>query len=229
MADSRSIVLVHGAWHGPWAWSKVVAPLRERGLDVHTVANPSSGPDPTSLGDLYDDADNLRRTLAGIDGEALVVAHSYGGVVVTEGAAGADNVGHLLYVTAFMLDEGESLFSTVGGQEPDWWIKDSAEASLLPGRPEEIFFNDCTGTDAAEAVSQLEPQSLPSFKQPVRSVAWRDEPSTYVICEQDNAIPPFMQEQLAQRAGDVRRLGTSHSPFLSEPDGVVEIIVELAG
>jgi pimeloyl-ACP methyl ester carboxylesterase len=229
MADSRSVVLVHGAWHGPWAWTKLLTPLRERGLDVHTVSNPSSGPDPTSLGDLYDDAENLRRTLAGLDGEALVVAHSYGGVVVTEGAAGADNVGHLLYVTAFMLDEGESLFSAVGSQEPDWWIKDSAEVSLLAGRPDEIFFNDCTGADAADAASRLEPQSLSSFKQPVRSVAWRDTPSTYVICEKDNAIPPFMQEQLAQRAGDVRRLGASHSPFLSQPDGVVEIIAELAG
>jgi pimeloyl-ACP methyl ester carboxylesterase len=230
MGDSpRSIVLVHGAWHGPWAWSKIATPLRERGYEVHMPANPSSGPDPTALGDLYDDAENLRSTLAGIDGEALIVAHSYGGIVTTEGAAGAENVGHIVYLTAFMLDEGESLFSSVGSQEPDWWMKDASEESLLPGQADEIFFNDCSSMDQANAVSRLEPQSLPSFKQPVRSVAWRDVPTTYVICEDDNAIPPFVQEELAKRADDVKRLGTSHSPFLSKPDEVVDLIAELAG
>lgn len=228
MGNSRSIVLVHGAWHGPWAWSKVAGPLRDRGFDVHALANPSSGPDTSALGDAYDDAENLRKTLAALDGRALVVAHSYGGIVATEGAAGATNVDHMLYLTSFMLDEGESLFATVGGVEPDWWIKDEHERSLMPGRPEEIFFNDCSPDDAADAVSRLEPQSLPSFQQPVRSVAWRDVPSTYVICDNDNAIPVFAQEHLSQRAGDVRRMGASHSPFLSMPDPVVDLIAELA-
>jgi pimeloyl-ACP methyl ester carboxylesterase len=228
MGDSRTIVLVHGAWHGPWCWAKVLGPLRERGFTVQTVTNPSSGPDPTALGDLYDDADNLRTTLAGIDGEVVVVAHSYGGVVATEGAAGAGNVVGLIYLTAFMLDEGESLFELVGGVEPDWWLKDPEERSLLPGQPEGRFFNDCTPEDTANAVSLLEPQSLPSVKQTVRSVAWRDIPSAYVICDQDNAIPVFAQELLAQRAQQVRRLPSDHSPFLSMPDTVVEVIAELA-
>jgi pimeloyl-ACP methyl ester carboxylesterase len=228
VADPLSIVLVHGAWHGPWAWSNVVGPLRERGLDVHTVANPSSGPDASSLGDLYADAENLRQTLAAIDRQALVVAHSYGGVAATEGSAGAGNVAHMLYLTAFMLDEGESLFGVVGGVEPDWWIKDEDELSLMPGRPEEIFYNDCSPENVAYAVRRLEPQSLASVKQPVRSVAWRDVPSTYVICDRDNAIPVFAQEELSQRAGDVRRMDASHSPFLSMPDAVVELIAELA-
>lgn len=229
MADSPSIVLVHGAWHGPWAWSKVAGPLRERGLDVHTVANPSSGPDPSSLGDLYDDADNLRRTLEGLDGEVMVVAHSYGGIVATEGAAGAGNVAHLLYVTAFMLDEGESLLATVGGETPDWLTADERGLATTVNRAEEIFYNDCSREDAGHAASRLEPQSLPSFTQTVRSVAWRDIPSTYLICERDNAIPPFIQEQLAGRAGDVRRVDSSHSPFLSMPEQVVELITQLAG
>src|SRR3954452_25454947 len=153
MGDPRTIVLVHGAWHGPWCWSKMLGPLRERGFAVQTVTNPSSGPDPTALGDLYDDADNLRNTLARIDGEAVVVAHSYGGVVATEGAAGAGNVVRLIYLTAFMLDEGESLFEMVGGVEPDWWLKDPEERSLLPGGAEARFFNDCSPEDTAGAVS----------------------------------------------------------------------------
>lgn len=230
MADARQIVLVHGAWHGPWCWAKVVSPLRERGFQVHTVDLPSSGPDPTRLGDLYDDAAAVRSVLDSLEGrEVVVVAHSYGGAVTTEGAAGAGNVSHIVYLTAFMLDEGESLFATVGGVEPDWWIKDAEDVSVLPGRPDDIFYNDCSDEDAAGAVSRLDPQSLEAMNQPVRSVAWRDVPTTYVICEKDNAIPVFAQEHFAERAGDVRRLDASHSPFLSMPDQVVELITEVAG
>jgi pimeloyl-ACP methyl ester carboxylesterase len=228
MGDSRSIVLVHGAWHGPWCWSKVAEPLRGRGLDVHTVKLPSSGPEPSSLADLYGDAAAVRAALDEIDGEVVVVAHSYGGIATTEGAAGASNVAHIVYLTAFMLDEGESLFAAVGAVEPDWWIKDEQELSLMPGRPEQIFYNDCSPEDTADAVSRLEPQSLAAIKQPVRSVAWREAPTTYVICDQDNAIPVFAQEYMAERAGDVRRIDASHSPFLSRPDEVVELITGLA-
>jgi pimeloyl-ACP methyl ester carboxylesterase len=229
MADSQSIVLVHGAWHGPWVWDQVVGPLRERGFDVRTVQHPSSDPGRGTLGDMYADAESLRRELGSIDGDVLVVAHSYGGVVTTEGAAGADNVKHIVYLTAFMLDEGESLFSAVGGTVPDWWIRHEDAGTVEAGRAEQIFYNDCPADDAAAAAAKLEPQLEESFMQPLRSVAWREVPTTYVICDQDNAIPVFAQEHMAQRAGDVRRLDASHSPFLSMPDRVVEIIAELAG
>jgi len=229
MADSQSIVLVHGAWHGPWVWDRVVGPLRERGFEVHMVKHPSSDPTQETLGDLYADAESLRRELDSIDGDVLVVAHSYGGMVATEGAAGAGNVRHIVYLTAFMLDEGESLFSAVGGTVPDWWVRDEGAGTVEAGRPDEIFYNDCTAEDAAAAAAKLDAQLEESFMQPLRSVAWRDVPTTYVICDQDNAIPVFAQEHMAQHAGDVRRLDSSHSPFLSMPDRVVEIISELAG
>lgn len=229
MADSRSIVLVHGAWHGPWAWSKVAGPLRERGFDVHTVDLPSSGPDPGALGDMYGDAAAVRAALDKIDGEALVVAHSYGGVATTEGAAGAGNVAHIVYLTAFMLDERESLLATVGGVPPGWWITSEDGASVTVDRPDEIFYNDCSPEDAAAAAAQLAPQLRESFVQPIRSVAWRDVPTTYVICDRDNAIPVFAQEHLAQRAGDVLRIDSSHSPFLSRPGEVVALIADRAG
>lgn len=169
MADSQSIVLVHGAWHGPWTWDRVAGPLRQRGFDVRTVKNPSSDPSRDTLGDMYADAEALRRELDSIAADVLVVAHSYGGVVVTEGAAGAGNVKHIVYLTAFMLDEGESLFSAVGSTVPDWWIRHEEAGTIEAGRPEEIFYNDCTPEDAAAAADKLEPQLEQSFMQPVRS------------------------------------------------------------
>jgi pimeloyl-ACP methyl ester carboxylesterase len=228
VADSHPILLVHGAWHGPWAWAKVEPALRERGHEVHVLDLPSSGPDRDALTDLYEDAATVRRALDEIRRPTLVVGHSYGGLAITEGAAGADNVAGLVYLAAFMLDEGESLFAAVGGVEPDWWDVSEDGRTVSADRPGEIFYNDCSPEDVAAASAQLNSQLVDSFKQPLRAAAWRNAPSSYVICDRDKAIPVFAQEHMSQRAGDVRRISAGHSPFLSRPDEVVEIVTELA-
>jgi pimeloyl-ACP methyl ester carboxylesterase len=222
--ETPTVVLVHGAWHGPWAWSEVERRLAGEGVDVVTVDLPSVGEDTSALGDLDADAEAVRAAIDAVDGPVVVVAHSYGGAPTTQGAAGAGNVAHIVYLTAFMLDEGESLFGLVGEVAPDWWqVSDDGE-SLMPGRPEEIFFNDVPSDATRAAVGQLAPQSMAAVKAPVRAVAWRDVPTTYVICDRDNAIPVPAQEMLAGRADNVTRLDASHSPFLSQPDAVVGII-----
>jgi pimeloyl-ACP methyl ester carboxylesterase len=217
-------VLVHGAWHGPWAWSEVEGQLADLGVDVVAVDLPSVGSDTSALGGLEDDAAAVREAIDGVDGPVVIVAHSYGGAPTTQGAAGADNVQHIVYLTAFMLDEGESLFGLVGGVPAEWWEVAEDGESLMPGRPQEIFFNDLPAEVADAATARLEPQSMAAVKDPVTAVAWRDIPSTYVICDLDQAIPVPAQEMLSGRAGAVHRLDASHSPFLSRPDEVVEII-----
>ena len=104
-------LLVHGAWHGAWCWDELAPKLGA----TATVELPSKGPE---RGDLYADAATVREAIDAIDGPVVVVAHSYAGAVVTEGAVGVE---HIVYVTAFMLGVGESLLGTVGGVAPDWW------------------------------------------------------------------------------------------------------------
>jgi pimeloyl-ACP methyl ester carboxylesterase len=222
--ESPTVVLVHGAWHGPWAWDEVERRLADEGLDVLTVDLPSVGEDSDADADLDDDAAAVRAVIDSVDGPVVVVAHSYGGAPTTQGAAGADNVAHIVYLTAFMLDEGESLFGLVGGVAPDWWLVADDGETLLPDRPEEIFFNDVSEDATRAAVEQLAPHRMAAFTAPVGAVAWRDVPTTYVICDRDNAIPVPAQEMLAGRADNVTRLDASHSPFLSQPDAVVGII-----
>jgi pimeloyl-ACP methyl ester carboxylesterase len=224
MAQDATVLLVHGAWHGAWAWDAVAAGLGDAGIDVVAIDLPSCGPDPAALGGLHDDAEAVRAAIDAIDGAVVVVAHSYGGAPVSEGAAGAENVDHLVYLTAFMLDEGESLLGLVGGDAPEWWILADDGASILPDRPEEIFFNGVDPSLTAASVAQLEHQSHASTTEALTAAAWKDIPSTYVVSELDNAIPVFAQDQLAQRAGTVHRLDAGHSPFLSHPDEVVTII-----
>lgn len=111
-----TIVFVHGAWHGPWVWDRLRRKLP--GLDARAVDLPSSGSDPDRLGDLYDDADVLRAAVAEVDGPVVVVTHSYGGMVATEALTDVPNVQQVVYLAAFVPDEGESIDSLNGHQSP---------------------------------------------------------------------------------------------------------------
>jgi pimeloyl-ACP methyl ester carboxylesterase len=224
MADPATVVLVHGAWHGAWCWDEVAARLRADGTPVVAVDSPSV----TAGGDMYDDARNLRDAIAAAGGETVVVGHSYGGVVATEGAAGARGVRHLIYLTAFMLDEGESLSTIAGSTPPAWQVPDPDGRTLSVAGAQEVFYNTCDPEVADAAAARLRPQTIASFVQPVKSVAWRDVPSTYVICDRDNAIPVPAQEAMGARADTTHRLDSDHSPFLTDPDAVAGLIRTVA-
>jgi pimeloyl-ACP methyl ester carboxylesterase len=224
MADPATVVLVHGAWHGAWCWDEVAARLRADGTPVVAVDSPSVA----AGGDMYDDARNLRDAIAEAGGETVVVGHSYGGVVATEGAAGARSVRHLLYLTAFMLDEGESLSTIAGSTPPAWQVPDADGRTLSVAGAQEVFYNTCDPEVADAAAARLRPQTIASFVQPVKSVAWRDVPSTYVICDRDNAIPVPAQEAMAARADTTHRLDSDHSPFLTDPAAVAALIRTVA-
>lgn len=226
MSTYPTLVLVHGAWHGPWCWQPLTAHLGD--LDVRTVALPSSGHDPAALGDLYDDADAVADALAAVDGPAVVVGHSYGGCPVTEAAATAGDVRRVIYLTALMQDVGDSVLSLVGGVYPPYWnVHEHTEGAAGRGhfeadRPVETLYSDVEPHLARQSAVRLGRQSLASVTQPLTRAAWHTVPSTYVLCEEDQAIPLPLQEAMAERAQRTVRLRSGHSPFLSRP-------AELAG
>jgi pimeloyl-ACP methyl ester carboxylesterase len=220
MLPHSTVVLVHGAWHGAWCWDEVVSRLSADGLDVVAVDLPSVA----SGGDLYDDARAVRRVLDDTPGDKVLVGHSYGGIVITEASAGAEGVRHLVYLTAFMLDEGHALADVAGRTPPAWQVPNPDGKTVRVEGPQGVFYNTCTPEIADAAAARLRPHTIVSFVQPVRSVGWRDVPSTYVVCELDNAIPVPAQEAMAAHAGTTRRLRSDHSPFLTDPDAVAEVI-----
>lgn len=223
MEPAPVVILVHGAWHGSWAWAGIVARLDGEGIRSVALDLPSKGPDTAALGDLHDDAETVRAAIAAAGAPALVVAHSYGGLPVSEGGAEA---AHLVYLAAFMLEPGQSLLAQRGGVEPEWWLASADGRTLLPDDPRHVFYADCTPAAAERAAAALVPQRRDVFSQELRSAAWRTVPSTYVVCERDNAIPPALQERMAARAGTVSRIDSGHSPFLSRPHEVTAIIQE---
>lgn len=228
MSDRPAILLVHGAWHGSWCWDRLVPLLTSAGRDVRTVDLPTvHAADKASRG-LADDADAVRAAIAAVGGPVVVVAHSYGGAPASVASAGVADVEHLVYLTAFALDAGESLLGAVGGEPPSWWNVqgDLVTAGTADEPPAGIFYNDLSAEDAAAQTARLTTQSLAAFRDELSAAAWHDIPSTYVVCDRDAAIPAFAQEGLAARAGSVvHHLDASHSPFLSKPDETAEIIL----
>lgn len=221
-----TLVFVHGAWHGSWCWDHLRQILEERGWTTTAVELPTvHAPDKTSLG-MTADADAVRAAIEAINGDVVVVAHSYGGVPTTQGAD-ATNVAHIVFISAFVLDEGESLFDAVGGVKPDWWqVYDGVTAAGTEARPAQgLFYADVPAAQADTAAARLTTQSLRAFYDEVTVTSWRGRPTTYVITEQDAVFPVEAQEALAARAGaKPLRMATSHSPFLSSPHKIADII-----
>ncbi|GGO02577.1 alpha/beta hydrolase [Micromonospora parathelypteridis] len=218
-----SLVLVPGAWHKPEHLALLTDELRD--VDVHTVTLASSGDEPAKLGDMHQDASLIRDAVAVIDGPVVVVAHSYGGIPTSQALAGIDNVQRIVYLAAFQIEVGESLLSSAGGSPPPWWkIHQDTGTYVEALNPTEVFYGDVDPEIARQAVTQLGYQSYSSKTQEQTNAAWHTVPSTYVICEADNALPPFAQEHFANRAGRVVRMTTSHSPFLSQPTALARLI-----
>ncbi|MFI8004712.1 alpha/beta fold hydrolase [Streptomyces sp. NPDC086010] len=215
-----AILLVHGAWHGAWCWERLVPELTARGWQVFTVDLPSASANPVDNAGMYDDARAIRSRLDGIDGQVTILAHSYGGVPVTEAAATATNVERIVYLSAFQLDEGDSLAGISGGQMP---IGDTGTLPV-PENPAKHLYGDASEEDAGRATQQLVPQTVKSFSQPLTAAAWKTVPSSYIICEQDEILPPAFQEAMSARSERSYRLPSSHSPFLSMPDVLASLI-----
>lgn len=223
MSRPAELLLVHGAWHGSWAFDSLAATLTERGWVVRTVDLHSPG---SVVADLHDDAAVVRQSLDSHPAPTIVVGHSYGGYVVSEGAAGAPNVTGTVYLCAGMPDVGEPVWTDYEDpQQVAPWITVDLEAGVTVARDAEaVFYGDCPPEVAQESARRLRPQSLSSFMTASAGAAWREGPSAYLICDDDKCLLPSVQETLAARAGYVDHLAASHSPFLSQPGAVAEFI-----
>lgn len=238
--QAATVVLVHGAFHGAWCWDRVVPRLEDAGVAVVALDLPGHGADPAPPGDLHAHADFLRAYLESLPGPVVVVGHSYGGAVISDGAADVPSVAHLVYLAAIVADVGETMTTIdVGGASlglgadisevpAAMHVDDDGFLVIDPAVGVGAFYADCTADDVAFALARLGRQNATTFAQPIRAAAWRTIPSTYIICTEDRAVTPAFQRALATRTTDQVELATSHSPFFSAPDALADVLLGIA-
>jgi pimeloyl-ACP methyl ester carboxylesterase len=235
---SPAYVLVHGAWHGAWAFAATARRLTARGRLAIALELPGHGLDLTPQAEVTLDryADKICAALDRLAPPVTLVAHSMGGVPATVAAERRpDIVTSLVYVAAFVPADGQTLIElaladTEAEVYPNLVIAPDQSFSFFrrdAARP--VFYGECTPEDAAWATLRLGPQPLAPYQQPVRTTPgrWGAIPRYYIRTARDRAVTPGLQDRFRDQHGfaAVRELDTDHSPFLSQPDAFLEAVL----
>jgi pimeloyl-ACP methyl ester carboxylesterase len=228
-----TIVLIHGAFAESASWNDVIDTLESAEHNVIAAANP--------LRDLAADAASVADLVRSVEGPVLLVAHSYGGAVMSNVPADAGEITGLVYVNGFAPDPGESAFS-LAGMFPGSTLGDvlrpvprsdgTTDLYILRDRFHEQFCADVTEDLAARMAATQRPVTqealfAPSGERPL----WREVPSCFLIGEDDHNIPAELQHFMAERAASRRTIeipGASHAVAVSQPRATADLILEAA-
>jgi pimeloyl-ACP methyl ester carboxylesterase len=222
---AATVVLVHGGFVDGSGWQDVHGLLKEDGYNVSVVQNPTVS--------LEDDVAATKRVIDAQEEPVILVGHSYGGAVITE--AGTDpKVAALVYVAAFVPDQGESVNTLIANAPPG-----APVPPILPPQDGFLYLDrqkfptSFAGDISAEraefmADSQV-PWGLDALGSPITEPAWRAKPSWYLIATEDRMIPPPAQHAMSERAGStVVEVAGSHAIYLSQPQAVAALIEQAA-
>lgn len=221
MSGRPNIVLVHGAWADGSCWSGVIERLQADGFDVRAPQ--------FALGPLAADVARLREVLAFQKGPTIVVAHSYGGQIITAGAE-APNVVGLVYVAAFALDEGETPGAIYAQGPPSpalehQFVDEQGFIWLSEDDFLSHFAADIEPTRARVMYAAQQPLSVAVFDDVMGVPAWKSLPTWFLVAEHDEVIPPDGQRQFAGRMGaTTTEIASGHVAMVSHPSEVAELI-----
>jgi len=221
----KNVVLVHGGFVDGSGWQGVYKALKKSGYAVTIVQNPTFS--------LADDVAVTKRALATQNGPAILVGHSYGGVVITE--AGNDpKVAGLVYIAAFAPDKGESVSALIKDPPPG-----APVPPILPPQDGYLFlykakfassFAADVSPDLAEFMADSQvPWGVEALSGAISQPAWKTKPSWYLVSTEDRMIPPDAQRAMSKRAGStVVEVKGSHSVYVSQPQAVASLIEQAA-
>lgn len=238
---SNNFLLIHGAWQGAWAWSKVKKILSQRGFFVKAIDLPGSGSDKTPAEavsiDLYvKEIINFAKSMP--SGKITLVGHSMGGMAITAAASAEPLLfDKLIYLCAFLPRNGESVLDLAnqardlyGISGPKIEMKNNFESFVTKEEIEEVFFNDYDNDDLTLASSQFRAQSISPIITPIAIPPEFSKIEKYYIkCERDKVIPYEMQDLMRLRAGiqSEHVLDSGHEPFWTTPCQLSEILIDI--
>ncbi len=222
--QDTTVVVAHGAWADGSSWQAVVGPLEAQGLKVVAA--------PLPLTSLSDDAAALKRTIARTRGPVILAAHAYAGAVIA--TANDERVAVLVYIAALAPDEGETVAQVFYKDEAHPKAPQlAADADGLIWMPDEGFANafaqNATPEQLAVCKAVQRPISVKSIQETSPAPAWRSKPTWYLVAEEDRMINPKTQRFMADRMkATVRSFTVDHTPLLTAPGRVVDILLEAA-
>lgn len=223
--NQPTVVLVHGGFVDGSGWEGVYNSLRKDGYTVSVVQNPTIS--------LADDVATTKRTISAQDGPAVLVGHSYGGVVVTEAGNDPKVVG-LVYIAAFAPDQGESVSSLIrdpppGAPVPPILPPEDGYLFLDKAKFAASFAADVDPEKAAFMADSQVPWGVGALGGTISQPAWRSKPSWYLVATDDKMIPPPAQRFMSERAGStVVEAPGSHAIYVSQPNAVATLIEKAA-
>jgi pimeloyl-ACP methyl ester carboxylesterase len=240
-----TIVMVHGGYADSSSWSKVIPLLTAEGYTVDAAPNPLRG--------LYSDSAYVRSFLKSITGPIVLVGHPYGGMVITNAATGNPNVKALVYVDAFVPDQGDTALHLIfakpgscfygGGNlhntmifrdDPSLPANDPVLYIKYAPGPDFTGFDACFANDLPTSEADVlwavqRPIALDAFTQVSGVPAWKTIPSWAVLGTQDHAIPPAELQFMDQRAGaQITYVKAGHLSMISDPSVVAKVVTEAA-
>ena len=221
----KNIVLVHGAFADGSCWTKVIAQLQAKGYNVVAAQNP--------LTSLKDDVAAAKRAIAQVDGPVLLVAHSYGGMVMSEAGNDPKVVG-LVYVAALVPEEGQNAndvnaMMPTTGIEKTFQISADGFVSLPLKTVSEFFAPDVSAEEKNLIYATQVPLAAGAGEEKVPNPAWRTKPSWFIVAAQDRVISPDLERYKAKliKANTIE-LKSSHVPMISQPNKVTDFIIKAA-
>ncbi|KAL4931091.1 alpha/beta hydrolase [Aspergillus undulatus] len=242
MASVPTIVFSIGSWLPTASFDTLREKLTEKGIPTEVPAHPSVGAEPPTK-TLTDDIASLKSVLTRLVDEGkdvIVVGHSSGGISgsgAIQGLAKANRkasglnggIVMVVFMAAFVLDKGQSLLDMLGGQYLPWMEVEGDYVRCSAGP--EAAFHDLAPDEQQKWSSSFLHTSREFFSGTATYEPWHLMPSAYIITEEDHALPLPYQEIMAGKLGTqlTYRLKSSHSPFLSMPDRLVEVLEELIG
>jgi pimeloyl-ACP methyl ester carboxylesterase len=232
-ATKPTIVLEHGAWANSASWSGVIGRLQAQGYTVDAPPNP--------LRDLTSDSAYLASYLKTVTGPVVLVGHSYGGAVITNAATGNGAVKALVYIDAYIPDEGDTIVGLTGampGSKLDPMTSFNAVPGANPNSPDlyvkqnlfpAIFAASLPVKRAAVLAAEQNPLAAAALQTPSGPPAWKTIPSWALIGTQDMVIPPAEQVAMTARAhSTVVKLKAPHLSLVTNPTEVTKLITTAA-
>ena len=221
----KNIVLVHGAFADGSSWAKVIPLLQAKGYNVIAVQNP--------LTSLADDVATARRAIAQMSGPVLLVAHSYGGMVISE-AGNDQKVAGLLYVAALVPEDGQNANAVnasmpTTGVEKEFRVNPEGFVSLSEKAINENFVPDASPVERKLIYAVQVPLHASAGEEKVPSPAWKTKPSWYIVATQDGIINPDLERYKSKliKATTIE-LVSGHVPMVSQPKKVADFIIRAA-